>query len=857
MNMKKNQLIKNILAYACIVLALLVLAYAFVPQVLTGKIVNQADGIGYRGMAQEANEWNASHPENLTYWTGSQFSGMPTTSFNPSTKGDWTQKIYDIFLFGKRPASWLFICLLGGFLLMLSLGIDKFLAIGGAIAITFCSYNLQIIQVGHNTKMQALAFMPWVLAAVIFTYKSCLKGKGWKEWVPQSVLGAVLFAFALSFQIKANHQQITYYLAIMIFIMAIGLFICMLCSNKLRPLLGRFFAASAILLVVGCIGIATNTIKLAPLYEYTKYTMRGGTELSHPTGGEVNKDGLQLDYATAWSYGWNELPNMMIPDFNGGSSAGSINPDKSAVVKLFRDNGQNNPEIAKSLPMYWGPQPFTAGPMYMGAITIFLFLLGLFMYKGKEKWILLVITIFAIFLSVGSHFMSFTKFCFDALPMYNKFRTVSMALVILQYTLPMLGFLVLDRILKKEYSKETFLRNSYIALALTAGFCLICMIAPSIAGSFSGRSDEQMQNVLVEALKEDRRHLLVNDAMWSGIFILATFFILLWSYSGKNAESSKRGLQAGLAISLLILMNLFSVGKRYLNSDDFVTPRQFNNSFAQRPVDKAILEDKSPSYRVADISKDLFNDSFVSYWHKNIGGYSPAKIQRYQDLIERYIVPEMNSFISSVRQSKTIDEASAKLPEMPIMNALNAKYFMVGADVPILNPKALGNAWFVSSGIQVNSPDEEIDSIGRVNLAQTAVIGKDFSDAFGEAQETFSQMFPSTDTIYMTSYAPNELHYEYSISSPRTAIFSEVYYPKGWHAWIADKSAGATDEIKLFRADWILRGAILPAGDHELVMRFDPAVYSVSENVSRASSATLILLALLSLSGILCLKKKE
>ena len=383
------------------------------------------------------------------------------------------------------------------------------------------------------------------------------------------------------------------------------------------------------------------------------------------------------------------------------------------------------------------------------------------------------------------------------------------------------------------------------------------MIAPSIAGSFSGRSDEQMQNVIVEALKEDRRHLLVNDAMWSGIFILATFFILLWSYSGKNAESSKRGLQAGLAISLLILMNLFSVGKRYLNSDDFVTPRQFDNSFAQRPVDKAILEDKSPSYRVADISKDLFNDSFVSYWHKNIGGYSPAKIQRYQDLIERYIVPEMNSFISSVRQSKTIDEASAKLPEMPIMNALNAKYFMVGADVPILNPKALGNAWFVSAGIQVNSPDEEIDSIGRVNLAQTAVIGKDFSDAFGEAQETFSQMFPSTDTIYMTSYAPNELHYEYSISSPRTAIFSEVYYPKGWHAWIADKSAGATDEIKLFRADWILRGAILPAGDHELVMRFDPAVYSVSENVSRASSATLIVLALLSLSGILCLKKKE
>jgi hypothetical protein len=861
MNMEKKQLTKNILIYVCIALVLLVLAYAFVPQVLTGKIVNQSDIVGYRGMAQETNAWNAAHPEDPTYWTGAQFSGMPTVAFSSSSKGDWTQKINDFLLIGKRPATWLFLSLLGGFLLMLSLGVDKFLAIGGAIAITFCSYNLQIIQVGHNTKMQALAFMPWVLAAVIFTYKSSIKGKGWKEWLPQTVLGAALFAFALSLQIKANHQQITYYLAIMIFIMAIGLFIWMACTKSLRPLLGRFFAASALLLVIGCIGIATNTIKLAPLYEYTQYTMRGGTELSNPTGQDVNKDGLQLDYATAWSYGWNELPNMLIPDFNGGSSAGSIDPDKSAVAKLFNDAGQNGSEVAKSLPLYWGPQPFTAGPMYMGAITIFLFLLGLFLYKGKEKWILLAITIFAILLSLGSHFMSFTKFCFNTLPMYNKFRTVSMALIILQFTLPMLGFVVLDRILKNEYSKEEFKKSSLIALILTAGFCVVMMIIPSLAGSFSGSSDSQMQGVIVDALKQDRKHLLVNDAMWSAIFILLAYFILLWFYHGSASKdsSAKRGLYAGLAISALVLINMFSVGKRYLNSDDFVYPRQFESQLSARAVDKAILEDKSPSYRVADISRNLFNDSFVSYWHKNIGGYSPAKIQRYQDLIDKYITPEITSFITKVRLAKTVDDAKTSFQDMPILNALNTKYFIVGADVPLVNPNAMGNAWFVTSGLQVGSPDEEIESIGKVDLAQTAVVGNDFADAFAEAQKTFVQVpgLPVQDTIYMVSYAPNELHYHYKASSDRTAIFSEVYYPKGWHAWLADKSNGADKPIELFRADWILRGAVLPAGEHELVMRYDPKVYPISENVSRASSITLIILLILSVGGMFVPKKKE
>lgn len=923
-------LMKKIGIYAGIVLLFLVLAYGFVPEVLTGKVVNQSDITGYRSMSQEAVAWNNAHPDDQTHWTDSMFGGMPTTSFMPSSDGDWTQSLYNLLLKGKRPANWLFISLLGAFLLMLSLGVDKVLAIGGAVAVTYCSYNFQIIQVGHNTKMQAIAFLPWVLAAVIFTYRSALRpwlcsalrqaqepdktvarqgsivnstvtavaepvettaAKGWKSWLPRTLLGAVLFGFALSFQIKANHQQITYYLAIMIVIYALYLFL-RICLEKTghfgessdrRGAFGRFFAASALLLVIGLVGIGTNTIKLAPLYEYTQHTMRGGSELSHPEGGEINNSGLQLDYATAWSYGWEELPNMMIPNFNGGSSAGSVNPDKSEVVKLFRQAGQGNAnEIAKSLPLYWGPQPFTAGPMYMGAITIFLFVLGLFLYKGKEKWWLLAATLVAVFLALGSHMMWFTKLFFDYAPMYSKFRTVSMALIVLQFTLPMLGFITLDRILRQEYSRKEFLNAGWIALALTAGFCLLCALIPSIAGSFSGRADAQMQDIIVDALKADRKHILSTDALWSMVLIIVTFGLILWAYSvPKNAPKSyesdpyigtARRMQAMVGICLLVFVNMFAVGKRYLNSDSFTTPRQFNNQFSARQVDKLILEDKTPSYRVVDLSADIFNDSFNPYWHKCVGGYSPAKLQRYQDLIDRHIVKELQSVAANTHNAKTIQEFQSGIKDIQVLSALNTKYFILGADMPpVENLEAFGPAWFVDSFVPAGTPDEEIALIDSVDLRHTAVIGADFADAragfvknpAGNATDGISEISAddpaertaegtavglvnsqATDFIQMTSYAPNELRYHYSVSAARTAIFSEVYYPDGWTATVD----GAP--LDLFRANWIFRAANLPAGEHDIVMRYEPKIYTVSEKASRASSLALFVLLALSLAGI-------
>lgn len=863
-----SKTLKNILTYAGIVLLFLVLAYSFVPEVLSGKVVNQSDITGYNSMAKESTDWNRDHPDDPPRWTGAMFSGMPNTSFHPSGGGDLTQHVYGYLFKGKRPANWLFVSLLGAFLLMLSLGIDKFLAIGGAIAVTFCSYNFQIIKVGHNTKMQALALIPWVLAAVIFTYKSAFKksdGGGWKEWLPATALGAALFGLALSLQIKANHQQITYYLALMIAVYVIALFIGMITGKEFKAKFGRFFSASALLLVIGLVGVATNANKLAPLYEYTKYTMRGGSELSHPTGGQINNEGLQLDYATAWSYGWEELPNMMIPNFNGGSSAGAVNPEKSEVVKLFRKAKQGNPrEVAKSLPLYWGPQPFTAGPMYMGAITIFLFVLGLFLYKGKEKWWMLAATILAVFLALGNHFMWFTKLFYDYAPMYNKFRTVSMALVTLQFTLPMLGFLVLNSVLKQEYTKKEFLKAGWIALALTAGFSFLCVLFPGIAGSFTGGSDSSMQDVLVDALKVDRRHLLVTDALWSTILIVVTFGLILWaykvppkapkSYASDPHIGNARRVEALVGICLLIFVNMFVVGKRYLNSDDFMTPRQFSSHFNQRTVDKIILEDKSPSYRVADLTTDIFNDSYNSFWHKNIGGYSPAKLQRYQDLIDRYLTKELQSVFVAFSGAKTLQDMESALPDLKVMSALNTKYLIVNEEVPpVVNRGAYGNAWFVDGFVEAATPDEEIGLIESTDLKTTAIIGADFktpSVLRSEAKDSVS------DTIQMTYYSPNELHYHYVAASDRPVVFSEVYYPKGWHASV-DPSTGSGTELELFRVDWILRGAVLPAGEHDIVMRFDPKVYPVSENVSKASSITLLLLIAAAVAGMILGRKRK
>ena len=829
--MDQKKLLKNIGIGLGAIVFFLVLSYGFMPQVLDGKIVNQSDISGFIGMSHEMSEWNAAHPDDPTYWTDSMFGGMPTTAISTQNGGDYTQSIYNLLLTGKRPATYLFITLLGAFLLMLALGISWPLALGGAVAVAFCSYNFQIIQVGHNTKMQAIAFFPWVLAALVYTYRST---KAKSRYLPKVLLGAVLFGLALSMQIKANHQQITYYLAILVLLYALVELIDVLTKSKDR--IGRFFIASALLLVVGGVGIATNVNKLLPLAKYTPNTMRGGSELTQD--GDVKGGGLDLDYATAWSYGWEELPNLMIPNFNGGASAQAVDPAKSETIQLLRRAGQSNTrEIAKALPMYWGPQPFTAGPMYMGAITVFLFILGLFCYKGKEKWWLVAGTVLAVLMAVGNHFMAFTKLCFNILPLYNKFRTVSMALVVLQVTLPMLGFLALDRIVKDGVDPKDFLKKSGLAFALTGGLSLLFFLIPTLAGDFTSASDAGQQDVLVEAFQQDRIALLRQDALVSFLLIAVAWGLLLWAVLPKDAPRYRK-LIAGVAICALVAVNLFSTGKRYLNADHFTTPKDFNKPFAERPVDQMIKADPDPSYRVLDLSVNVFNSSVPSYHHKSVGGYSPAKLQRYQDLIEHYLTGEINAIYGSMQEAETIDDVEAGLPATPVLNALNTRYIVIGGDyAPAYNAGALGNAWFVDEVVPAASPDEEIAFLGSVDLRHQAVIGRDMPTVKAAPAD-------STDTIVLTSYAPNELRYHYQAAGDRLAVFSEIYYPDGWKAQVD----GAPAEV--LRADWTLRAMALPAGGHDIVMRFEPDSYRVGAGISRASSITLILLLLLSLGGL-------
>ncbi|MBR1869024.1 MAG: hypothetical protein IJ799_03050 [Bacteroidales bacterium] len=799
---------KKIVTYILIVLSFLVVSYAFVPQVLGGKIVNQSDISGHVGMSKEAADWNAAHPQAPAKWTGSMFGGMPTISILASTKGDWTKPVFDLLQTGKRPATYLFISLLGAFLLMLAFGINPLLAAGGAVAVTFCSFNFQIIQVGHNTKMLAIAFLPWVLAAVAFTYRQA----GKEKWLLRSLLGAALFGLALSFQIKANHPQISWYLAVMILFYALSELVYTLVSKERRKGIGRFFAASGLLLVLGGAGIATNADKMLPLWEYSKYSIRGGSS------GGADK-GVGLDYATAWSYGWEELPNLLIPNYNGGSSTGALDPARSETGKLLKRAGQPHlKEVCKNLPLYWGPQPFTAGPMYLGAVSIFLFILGLFVCKGRDRWWMIAASVLAILLALGHNFMGFTRFFYEHVPMYSKWRTVSMALVILQFTVPLLGFIALDRLVRGA-AGEDIGKKVNMAVGVAAGLCLFLALVQSAAGTFTGAADAGQPDVLVDALSADRRTLLWRDTVRSILFIAAAAACLRLALSvPKQARvtfATQPEMGAGrraafaMLVCLLVLADGFTAGKRYLDADDFVTPRSFRSQFDQRPADKLILQDKDLSYRVLDLSVNVFNDSHPSYWHKNVGGYSPAKLRIYQDYIEKHLSAEINSIYKAVKGAATVSEAQEALPELPCLSALDCRYIILdGNAAPLRNPGAKGPAW--------------------LEIAQEG------------------------DHIEMDYYSPDELRYSYSAAEPVKAVFSEVYYPAGWTARLED---GTDLEIGL--ADELFRSVDLPAGEHEITMRFEPRSYVVGESVSRASSILLLLLLAGSALASFIPKKKE
>lgn len=845
------------------IIAFIFIAYAYSPQVLEGKIVNQSDISSWEGMANEIVTYNNANPDDRTLWTNSMFSGMPATTISVIYKGDLTQYIYEFFFTGARPASYLLISLIGGFLLMLAFGVNVYLAFVGAIAITFCSYNMQIIQVGHNSKMVAIAFMPWVLAAIVYAYRK------------NALWGAVLFGLALSFQIKANHPQITYYLAMII----VGYGIWQLCKAVKEKMFPKFIRTSAIVLVAGLLGIATNINHLWPTYEYAQHTMRGGTELTPDNSqgasqtaeqGKKTRKGLDLEYATQWSYGIEETMNLMIPNFNGGASAGELDRDSQTYKTLKSAGYQGAEQIIKQLPLYWGPQPFTAGPMYMGAISIFLFVLGFFVLKGGLRWWIGGVSLLALMLGWGYHLMPVSEFFFNWAPMYNKFRTVSMILVILQLLIPVMAVLTANEILfgdgkngvaSVRGERKKVQRGFCWALGLTAGISAIFALVPSLAGDFISASDGQLPEALIFPLMEDRAALLSSDAWRSVLFILAAAVVLWIGFIGKMKATT-----AAIILAALVLVDLWSVDKRYLNDSHFVTKREFKNAFAKRGVDEIILQDKDPHYRVLDLSVNTFNDAYVSYHHKTIGGYSPAKLQRYQDLIERNISPEIGAIAAEMGNIQTIEDAQNALGYHPVLSMLNTKYIVIGGSVPpVVNNYRLGNAWFVDNIIPVANADEEIATLAKIDPARDAVVSGEFltegtqlsqmqqvlnTYSDGDTTSIANDNFTRESFIELQSYAPNKLVYDYSSSKPQIALFSEVYYNPGWKAIIKPVGAAVGEDgedgtpLEIFRANWILRGAVIPAGDYQITFTFDPDCFTKGEIYSTIASAILLLLLL-------------
>ncbi len=830
---------KKILPYLIAILSFIVIAYMFTPQVFSGKVVNQSDIASWRGMANEIISYNEANPDkDPALWTNSMFSGMPATTISVVYDGDFTDYLYKILFVGQRPPSYLLISLIGSFLPFLAFGVNVWLSLIGAIAISFCSYNMQLIQVGHNSKMVAIAFMPWVLAAVVYAYRK------------KALLGALLFAFALSFQIKANHPQITYYLAIII----AGYAIALLYTSIKDKYFLRFLRTSVYLLIAGAIGIATNINHLWPTYEYSKYTMRGGSELAKEKGTE--QKGLEIAYATQWSYSPGETPNLLIPNYNGGSSVGELSKN-SESYKVLQSGFQGAEQIIKQMPLYWGPQPFTAGPMYLGAISIFLFILGLILLRGATKWWIASVSLLALLLSWGSNFLPVTEFFFNYIPLYNKFRTVSMILVILQITIPLLAFLTVDKLLKGEYDQKKVKTGLIISLAITAGFSLIMSILPSLAGSFTGASDTQLPEQLRGALVQDRQSLLSADAFRSLVFILLAGAALWFTIMGKLKKEYMFAI-----LGVLIIADMWSVDKRYLNDSHFVKNRDFEQQYSKRPVDEMILQDKDPNYRVLDLSINTFNDAHVSYHHKTIGGYSPAKLQRYQDLIDNYIIPEMQQIGKDLTGIKTIEEAQAKFGNYPILNMLNTRYIVIGAqNPPLVNHNALGNGWFVNEVKVAGNVTEEIAGIGAMDLSRSAVVSKEFeaavagipaasvpvsSDTLIAASETSlikDSVSSPAEFIKLTYYSPNELTYEYTALTEKLAVFSEVYYPKGWTAYIDGQPA------EIINADFILRALKVPAGTHKVEFRYKPESFTKGAMYSRISSGLLILLLLAGIGG--------
>ena len=822
---------KKIIPHFIAILTFVVISCVYFQPVFDGKEIKQGDITNFRGMSKEIWDFREKfHQEPL--WTNSMFGGMPAFQISVLHNGNLMQYVHRALSLGlPHPVNLVFLYLLGFYILLIVLGIDPWLGVVGAIAFAFSSYFFIIIEAGHNSKALAIAYIPPTIAGFILIFQR------------KYLLGGVLAALFLALDLYANHPQITYYmflfLAIYVFIETINAI-----KGKEYVHLGK---AIAVMGVASLLAVGSDAGNLLSTYQYGKFSTRGKSELT--TNKENKTSGLDKDYATQWSYGQWETMSLLIPDFKGGSSGAIGNTHKDALNNV---DSQFKEYIGKS-DQYWGDQPFTSGPVYAGAIIVFLFVLGLFIVEGPLKLSLAVATLFSIMLAWGKNMMFLSEFFLDHFPGYNKFRAVSMILVIAEFAIPLLAVLALDKFIKNRQNLEAkikvpFLKEPtsnkivfFVSFALTGGLALLYYLLPGFTTFFKANESEQIfaqitkggnppqvAQTFLDNLQLARQSILKADAIRTfGLILLSAG--LLWMYFKTTIERK----YIALTLAFFVLVDLWNVDRRYLNGDNFSPKSKVQSPFQPSTADNIILADKDPDYRVLNIGVSTFNDASTSYFHKSIGGYHGAKMKRYQELVDFQIDKNIQSIENALRNNPTDSSIQQAFARQGVLNMLNTRYLIYNPEAaPLVNRSAYGNAWFVKQTKVVENADSAIVAVGEVNTLHTAVVEKQDAamlDGFKFHEEPAS-------TIPLKSYQANELKYEATSNAEQLAVFSEIYYKDGWNAYVDGKI------IPHFRANFVLRAMRVPAGKHEIIFKFEPKVFALGENISLACSALLLVI---------------
>lgn len=833
------KILKKCLPDALAILFFIVISVAyFIVPVMHGEVLYQGDNTAAKGAGHDLEQYQEKTGE-TSRWTNSIFSGMPTYQMSPSYKSTSTlaKVIAAYHLWLPQYVWYLFAYLLGFYILLRAFDFRQSLAALGSVIWAFSSYFLIIIAAGHFWKVMALAYLPPMIAGIVLAYR------GKYLW------GLIVTAIFAAFEVHANHAQMTYYYLFIVLFMVIAFLVKAIKDKKMS----QFLKASGVCVVAAALGIAINASNLYHTWQYQKESMRGKSELVKK-GNEANQtnSGLERDYITQWSYGIGETWTLLIPNAKGGASEPMINND---IVQKQGDPMYE--QIYAQIGQYWGEQPGTSGPVYVGAFVMFLFILGLFIVKGPMKWALLGATILSILLSWGRNFMGLTDFFIDYIPMYAKFRTVASILVIAEFTIPLLAAMALKKIIDEPDYLSKHMKFVWISLACTAGFALVFWLMPGVFFDFISSAENQALSQIpadqLAPLKANltslREAIFKADCMRSIIIILIGLAMLLL-FKAKKLQA--RYLVAGVLV--LCLIDMWAVDKRYLNDGMFQPKYDVDQPIVKTKADEQILKDKAQGYRVLNLTVNTFNENSTAYYHNSIGGYNAAKLRRYQEVIDAYIAPEiqnMGKVLAPENISQRADQMLAVADNanmMPALDMLNAKYFIIPDNnkqpMAVENKGAIGNAWFVNKVDYVANANEEIDKIGKINLRHEAVADKKFEAVLGKSAQN-----DSTANVVLTSYEPNVLKYDVNSKNGGVVVFSEIYYPE----WTATVDGQPVD---IGRVNYLLRAVNVKPGKHKVVLDFHPKSLNVTETVSYAASA-ILLIVLLSIILIEWRKRKQ